>query len=377
MTDVMRYEGSPLDERMRYAETLANAGDLIPKGLMYQPIDENTMAARGPKRPSPGKILLVMETGAMLGLHPVAALQGIHVIEGKASLAASTMSAVIRQAGHDLKVWTEGTVAGGDFRAVASLVRKGETFEYRSVWDAERATRAGLLGKDNWKNYFEAMCKNRAVSDVCRDGASDTLAGVIYTPDELGAIENDRGDIIDAPDAEPAAPSAAAKKQPAAGRQGTRKAPAKPEPVDDEPADENIVDAEVVEDDVPDPTAADAPEPDAVVKERVQAKRAARAAAPEPEPEPAADPATGVVEDEPEPVDDGPAAVLERDPAEPTEYEVATAEEPGNYERRVAAASTVAQVRAVWDDATAADALGTELRATILARKNDIEAAAR
>lgn len=397
-TEIAPYDASPLDERMRYAETLANAGDLIPKGLMYQPIDENTMAARGPKRPSPGKILLVMETGAMLGLHPIAALQGIHVIEGKASLAASTMSAVVRQAGHDLKVWTEGSVADGTFRAVATLVRKGEEFEYRSAWDAERAGRAGLLNKDNWKNYFEAMCKNRAVSDVCRDGASDTLAGVIYTPDELGATVNERDEVLEGELVEPQATALPKEsKRPAAGKQGTRKAPAAAAVADEPPqAAEPVAAPEPA---AAAPQAAEQPEPVAVTKARVQAKQAARAAAPEQDEaaaaeaeeaayraeqaaaaeaallaeEAAADMAEdpNVVDAEVVP-DDEPMALAA---SGPHPFDVAHDEEPKNWLRQLAAATDVAQAKQVWDESNAVGELSTDLRQSILTRKAEFEAA--
>jgi hypothetical protein len=140
-------------------------------------------------------VLLVMETGAMLGIHPIAALQGVHIIEGKATLSPALMSAVVRKAGHKLRVSTVGTIAGGDFVATATLIRHDDPdFIYTASWTMDRATRAGLAGKDVWKKYGEAMCKARAISEVCREGAEDALMGVHYTPEEMDAHVTEAGD---------------------------------------------------------------------------------------------------------------------------------------------------------------------------------------
>lgn len=202
--DMNVFREAPLSERMEYAKTMTNAGDLIPKGLwsVYQRPD-GTMA---PPAPSPGKVLLVMETGAMLGLHPVAALQGIHVIEGKATLSPALMSAVVRKAGHTLRVKTMGSIKRKDFSATATLIRSDDPdFEYSATWTMERAETAGLEGKEVWRKYGEAMCKARAISEVCREGAEDALMGIHYTPEELDAVVDESGtaDVIEA-EVEPA-----------------------------------------------------------------------------------------------------------------------------------------------------------------------------
>ena len=201
-TAVVAYEAATLTERQSYATTLAAGGDLIPKGL--HSITRRPDGSAGPAVPSPGKVLLVMETGAMLGLHPIAALQGVHIIEGKATLSPALMSAVVRKAGHRLRVSTEGNVREGSFIATAELVRLDDPdFTYRASWTVDRATRAGLASKDVWKKYPEAMCKARAISEVCREGAEDALMGVHYTPEELSADVTEGGEAVGIPVAEP------------------------------------------------------------------------------------------------------------------------------------------------------------------------------
>lgn len=216
-TALTPYQNASLTERQSYAQTLAAAGDLIPKGL-WAPV-RNADGSMSPPAPSPGKVLLVMETGAMLGLHPVAALQGVNVIEGKATLSPALMTAVIRSAGHKIRVDVHGTVGGGDIRAVAKLTRSDEPDEpYIVEWTIHDAIKAGLVqsyepdengvyqvrarSKDGhvkpWEAYTRSMLKNRAIGEVSRDGAQDVLMGAAYTPEELGALVDETGEYIDA-----------------------------------------------------------------------------------------------------------------------------------------------------------------------------------
>ncbi|WP_104128204.1 hypothetical protein [Cryobacterium sp. Y57] len=193
--EVTQYEAAGLDEKMRYVQTISSAGSLIPTGLHEK------------GQPSPGKVLLVMETGAMLGIHPMAALGGVHIIEGKASISPGLMSGLVRKAGHKLRITTTGTIKGGDFAATASLTRADNAdFTFSATWTMDRAQRAGLAGKAVWKSYGEAMCKARAIGEVVREGAEDVLMGVSYTPEEMGALVDDAGELQSTPDkdAEPA-----------------------------------------------------------------------------------------------------------------------------------------------------------------------------
>jgi len=288
--EVTQYEAAGLDEKMRYVQTLASAGDLIPKGLWD----------RG--APSPGKVLLVMETGAMLGIHPMAALGGIHVIEGKPTISPGLMSGLVRKAGHKLRVTTKGTIEGGDFAATATITRSDDPdFTYSATWTPARAARAGLCKYElksgkwavtarsksgnplPWEAYSEGLCKARAIGEVVREGGEDVLMGVSYTPEEMGALVTDAGELQSTPDedAEPAEDWAAlvgaatttaelmairdrasAAEQYVSNRAlflarhgelsraeaaetAPAAAPAEPEP------DENVVDAEIVPDDEP------------------------------------------------------------------------------------------------------------------------------
>lgn len=202
MSEMVAFQAASLTDRMKYAQTLSAAGDLIPKGL-WSPVVRPD-GSMGPAAPSPGKILLVMETGAMLGLNPMAALQGIDVIEGKATISPQLMSALVRQAGHKLEITPSGSITAGDYQVRVVLTRGDDDTVYESVWDPHRAARAGLCKYDRqpdgswrviaqsqkgaakpWQSYPETMCKWRALGDVCREGADDALKGIAYTREEI------------------------------------------------------------------------------------------------------------------------------------------------------------------------------------------------
>jgi hypothetical protein len=200
MSDVARMAPSALDSKVTYAKHLAQAG-LLPKAYQGQPAN----------------LLLAMEYADALDIPTMTAVSSIHVIEGKPTASAGLMSALVRRAGHKLRV------TGDDTQAVAEIVRADDPeFTFRSVWTMERAKAAGLAGKGVWKSYPAAMLKARAISEVARDACQEALSGVIYTPEELGATVTVTADGEMAP------------------------ADLMPEPAP-EPAD--IVDAEVVEED--------------------------------------------------------------------------------------------------------------------------------
>ena len=204
MSEVARIAPSALDSKVTYAKHLAQAG-LLPKAYQGQPAN----------------LLLAMEYADALDIPTMTAVSSIHVIDGKPTASAGLMSALVRRAGHKLRV------TGDDTQAVAEIVRADDPdFTFRSTWTMERAKAAGLAGKGVWKSYPAAMLKARAISEVARDACQEALSGVIYTPEELGATVTVTADGEMAP------------------------ADLTPEPTP-EPAD--IVDAEVVEEDTSTP----------------------------------------------------------------------------------------------------------------------------
>ena len=135
------------------------------------------------------------ETGAALGLEPLQALASIAVINGRATLSSDLMAAVIRRAGHTLRI-----VENSPESVTATLIRADDkTFKFEVTWDKDKATKAGLWGqKGPWSQYPTQMLRARAITEVARQGASEALMGMIYSPEDFGATITDTGEVIEA-----------------------------------------------------------------------------------------------------------------------------------------------------------------------------------
>jgi hypothetical protein len=185
-------------EKVKYADFLA-ASDLLP--AQY--------------RRKPANVLWAMEYGDAVGLATVVAINGVHVIEGKPSPAASTASALVRSKGHKLRVWFERATEGCEFgRAVAELVRRDDPdFVFRATWSIEDSVRAEICqvrdgqivhrtrqgNAGNWQKFPVQMMKARVLGEVCRDGAQDVLLGLVYLAEEHPDVElDDTGQIVSA-----------------------------------------------------------------------------------------------------------------------------------------------------------------------------------
>lgn len=192
--EIVKHQGSALatlDGSVRFAQLLADA-DLLPRQFVGKPAN----------------VLYAVEYGRTLGITTVAAITGIHVIEGKPSASSGLIGALVRQAGHKLRVKSDGMSW-----ATAQIVRADDPdFTYECTWNLERAAQAGLCKIENgkpvardrngkptsWEKYTAAMLKARAITEVARDACEDVLFGLHYTPEELGAIVNQDGEPVEA-----------------------------------------------------------------------------------------------------------------------------------------------------------------------------------
>ena len=142
-------------------------------------------------RQQPANLLWAIEYGEMLGLSPMAAITGIHVIEGKPTASSNLIGMLVRRAGHRMRL------TGDDKHAICVIFRKDDPdFEFRSEWDLTRARNAGLSGKGTWAKYPAAMLAARAMTECARNACPDALMGVQYTPEELGAEVDAEGEPV-------------------------------------------------------------------------------------------------------------------------------------------------------------------------------------
>lgn len=195
MTDSLALPARPVRDQLALAQELSNA-QLLPRA--YQR--------------NPGNLLYAIQYAEALGIHPIAAITGIHVIEGKPTASAQLIGGLVRRAGHKLRVSFDRET----MTATARITRSDDPdFTFESVWTMDRARAANLAGKGVWKSYPDAMLKARAITEVARDACPESLYGVIYTPEELGAevAADADGDFTPLDAAGVAVPAAAAKRQ--------------------------------------------------------------------------------------------------------------------------------------------------------------------
>lgn len=186
------------------AETVAKT-EFVPAGL------------RG-RKPA---IMAALLYGDELGVGPMAALKGIDVIDGNPTVDAALSTSLIYKAGHKLRREELRDEQGVFLGCVAHGERADGTRD-SFTFTLAMAARAGLMSKNNWKNYPEAMCWARAVTQLARILFPDVFMGALYggeevepaeptrPPDELGGVaslEHQREEVADAEAPEAAAPA--------------------------------------------------------------------------------------------------------------------------------------------------------------------------
>ena len=193
--------GMTMGDQIAYSRELAHSG-LLPDAF----------------RGKPANVLWAVQYGLALDLHPAVIMSSVHVMDGKPAPSAGLIGALVRRAGHRLRIgWekpSEGAIYG---TAWAEVYRHDDPdFAFRSEWTVERAVQAEICelrqGKvwhrtkqnktGNWQKYPIQMPKARAIGEASRDGAMEALLGMSYTAEEL-----DPDHIIDDIDAEMAEPT--------------------------------------------------------------------------------------------------------------------------------------------------------------------------
>jgi hypothetical protein len=140
--------------------------------------------------------------GEELGIGPVAAMTGIHIVKGKVTLSANLIAGQIKRSGrYDYRVTRlDGT------GCVIEFSQGGEKIG-TSEFTADDAKAAGLWGQAGpWKAHPKNMLFARAMSNGAKWYCPDVFAaGPVYTPDELGAeVDGETGEVLSLPSEAPA-----------------------------------------------------------------------------------------------------------------------------------------------------------------------------
>lgn len=141
----------------------------------------------------PEQVVLVMLKGRELGIPPLQALSHINVINGKPAMSAELMLAQILKLHPKTQFkFPERT----NEKCTISVKRLGFDWE-NFTFTIEDAKQASLLNNPSWVKYPRAMLHARVVSEMARSLFPDAIAGISYTPEELGAVVDENGDFIE------------------------------------------------------------------------------------------------------------------------------------------------------------------------------------
>lgn len=126
---------------------------------------------------TPEQALALMAIAQAEGQHPALAARDYHVVSGRPVLRADAMLARFQAAGGRMAM-KEYT----DERVVAEFSHP-QGGSVTVDWDIERAKRAGLGGRENWKNYPRQMLRARVISEGVRTVFPGAVVGML-TPEE-------------------------------------------------------------------------------------------------------------------------------------------------------------------------------------------------
>jgi hypothetical protein len=142
--------------------------------------------------------------GSELGFGPIASMQGVHLVQGRVTLAANLIAAAIQRSGRFRYRVTKIDNAG-------CVIKFYERWESGGTWNevgessftADDAATAGLTKGTNYQHFPRNMYFARALTNGARWYTPEVFNGPIYTPDEMGATLDDDGRVIDIPVAPP------------------------------------------------------------------------------------------------------------------------------------------------------------------------------
>ena len=135
---------------------------------------------------TPEAAVTVIMAGRELGLTAMQSLRSIHIIEGKPTMSADLMVALVKRSPvcrHFSLV--ESTAE----RATYETQRRDDPSPTRLSFTMAEAQAAGVATKDNWRKFPAAMLRARAASALVRAVYPDVL---------LGVYDSDSGELEDA-----------------------------------------------------------------------------------------------------------------------------------------------------------------------------------
>jgi len=158
---------------------------IVPRSLaevssLAEVLAKSTLLPDALKGKAPDVVVQIL-AGQELGLAPMAAIRGVHIVQGKPVLSADTMVALVLGSGLCEHF---SCIEDTEQRVTYETKRRGSPHVQKVSWSVEDTKKAGLNTKDNWRLHTRQMMKARCKAILARDVYPDVLAGV-YDPDEI------------------------------------------------------------------------------------------------------------------------------------------------------------------------------------------------
>lgn len=172
-----------LESAFRLAKVIAKS-NLAPKGMS-----------------SEEQITVSILMGLELGISPMAAVQGIAVINGRPTIWGDLALAIVEGSGH-LEYIKETLVdpdKGDRCHAHCEVKRRGKPTATSRTFSLAQAKKANLVGKDTYKSYLERMLQMRARGYALRDTFPDILRGIYLREEMTDAEGREMKDITPPP----------------------------------------------------------------------------------------------------------------------------------------------------------------------------------
>lgn len=166
MTDIV-----PRSDVDSWAQILGPVGDLASK-IAATEFAPKSLRGRAPA------VAAAILAGRERGLPPMVSLASIDVVDGRPTLSAQLLTALIYRAGHRITV-----IESTDKAAEVRIERADGLGEATVRWTMADAQRAGLAGKRNWQQYGRQMLWARALSECARMVAPDVALGLDVAAD--------------------------------------------------------------------------------------------------------------------------------------------------------------------------------------------------
>lgn len=168
------YQEDPTGGRLVAWARAASAANQLAKALV------RTTFVPAHFKGNDGDATAAIMAGDEVGMAPLASLRAFYVVHGTPALYARSMVALVQRHGH--QVWTEKS---SDSEVVVCGQRRGSDKIERAPWPIARAQKAGYTGNKKYATNPQEMLWAKGASEICRKIASDVLAGMPQSVEDL------------------------------------------------------------------------------------------------------------------------------------------------------------------------------------------------